>query len=93
MKVEIIRDKGEERAKFTGNETEAINFDGNTIMPWYINVLSIRHYPDKLVIRMNSRYKTIVTADYDLKNHKGDYKLWIMGEGVEPTPEMKEKMM
>lgn len=93
MKVVIIRDEGENRGKFTGIEKEEIDFDGNTIMPWYIGVLSIRHYSDRIEIRMNGRYKTKITPDYDIKNNKGDDKLWIMGEGVEPSPDIKEKIM
>lgn len=67
MKVEIITDAGKEE----------IDFDGNTVMPWYISVLSIEHHPDKLVFRLLDKYQTKRTFGED-------EKLWIMG--VEKTP-------
>lgn len=75
MKVEIISDEG----------TEEINFDGDTIMPYYINVLSIRHSQDKIVIRMLGKYHTKVSTDYDRKTKKGNDKLWIMGKDKNPV--------
>jgi hypothetical protein len=93
MKIEIIRDKGNDVSKFTGNEKEEISIDGNTIIPWYIPVLSIKHYPDKIVIRMNGKYKTKITYSYDRKNNKGDDKLWIIGDGVELSAGVVEKIM
>ena len=74
MKVEIVSDEG----------TEKINIDGNTIMPYYINVFSINHHPDKIVFRMAGKYQTKITARYDMKNKKGNDKLWIMGIDVTP---------
>jgi len=68
MKVRLIRESG----------TEEIEFDGNTIMPWYINVLSMTIEKDVIELRMLGAYTTKITPD--LK----DKKLWIMGEGVKP---------
>ena len=76
MKVEIISDKG----------TKTININGNTIFPYYINVLSIEHYPDKLVFRMVDKYKTKITPEYDQKNKKSDDRLWILG--MDKIPEI-----
>jgi len=75
MKVEIINDAG----------TEEINIDGDTIMPYYINVLSIRHSQDKITIRMLGKYKTRISTDYDRKTKKGNDKLWIMGIDKNPV--------
>ena len=85
MKVEIVSDKG----------TETIDIQGNTIFPYYINVLNIQHYSDKIVFRMTGKYKTRITAEYDAKNDKSDDRLWIMGENVKPVTDggEEEKIM
>ena len=85
MKVEIVSDDG----------TEEISFDGNTIFPYYISVLSIDFHPDKVVFRMCGKYQTRITPDYDEENMKGNYKLWIMGVNVNPVIDggKEEKMM
>ena len=92
MKVEIITDKKAKEYKWGGNKVETIEFAGNTILPWYISVLSMEHYPDKLVIRMCDDYQTKITHSYDVKNKKSDDKLWIMGKDKQPSPEVEEKM-
>lgn len=74
MKVEIVSDKGKEE----------IEFDGNIIFPYYIDVLSMEHHPDKLVMRMCGKYKTKITPNYDTGNKKSDDRLWIMG--IDKTP-------
>ena len=63
MKVRLIRDKG----------TEEIDFDGDTIMPYHIPVLHIKHRKDGLDFRMLDDYQIKYTYDTE-----GD-KLWIMG--------------
>jgi len=75
MKVEIITDAGKEE----------INFDGNTVMPWYISVLSIEHYPDKLVFRMNDKYQTKLSFGGE------NPSLWIMGVGKTPVTDGGEE--
>jgi hypothetical protein len=70
MKVEIVTDA----------KTETIDFDGNTIMPYYISVLSIRHHPDKIVIRMLDKYQTKLTTGAGQESC-----LWIMGIGKKPV--------
>ena len=85
MKVEIVNDEG----------TEEINIDGNTILPYYINVLSITHHPDKIVFRMLGKYHTRVSTDYNRKTKKGNDKLWIMGKDKKPVTDggEEEKIM
>jgi hypothetical protein len=86
MKVEIVSDEASEIHQWKGKNTvETIEFDGNTIMPYYINVLSITHNPDKITIRMNGKYKTRISTDYDMKTKKGNDKLWIMGIDKNPV--------
>ncbi len=75
MKVEIITDAGKEE----------INFDGNIVMPWYISVLSIEHYPDKLVFRMSDKYQTKLSFGGEKPN------LWIMGVGKTPVTDGGEE--
>jgi hypothetical protein len=75
MKVEIITDAGKEE----------INFNGNTVMPWYINVLSIEHYPDKLVFRLLDKYQTKLSFGGQ------EPSLWILGVGKIPVPEGGEQ--
>ena len=75
MKVEIVSDAG----------TEVINFGGNIIMPWYINVLSMEHHPDIIVFRMAGKYQTKLTY-YGKEPH-----LWIMGVGKIPVPDGGEE--
>jgi len=75
MKVEIVTDAG----------TEVINFNGTTIMPWYISVLSIDHYPDKIVFRLLDKYQTRLSFG------GGNERLWIMGVGKLPIPDGEEQ--
>ncbi len=75
MKVEIVTDKGKEE----------INFDGNTVMPWYIHVLSIEHYQDKLVFRLLDKYTTKLSFGGEKPS------LWIMGVGKIPVPDGGEE--
>jgi len=51
---------------------EEINIDGNTIMPWYINVLSIELIEGGL--------EFFLLEDYDLKRSFNPDKLWIIGK-------------
>lgn len=74
MKVEIVTDSGKEE----------INFSGNTVMPWYINVLSIEHHPDKLVFHLIDKFQTKRTFG-------SDEKLWIIGVGKIPIPDGGEE--
>lgn len=85
MKIELVSDSG----------TETFNVNGNKIFPYYINVLSMEHYPDKLVLRMVGKYKTKITADLDEKTNKSDDKIWIMGENKTPVTDggEEEKIM
>ena len=93
MRVEIIRQKVTHRGKWDGETVvEKIDFSGETIIPYYINVMSINHYPDKLVIRMLGDYKTKETSGYDEENEKPNHKLWIMGKDVEPGPETEVRI-
>jgi hypothetical protein len=75
MKVEIVTDAG----------TEVINFNGTTVMPWYISVLSIEHHPDKIVFRLLDKYQTRIS--YGGENER----LWIMGVGKLPIPDGGEE--
>ena len=96
MKVEIISDKETEKHQWGGeNNIETIELNGNIIMPYYINVLSIEHHPDKLVIRMLDKYQTKITSDLDKKTKKRNDKLWIMGIDKKPVVDggEKEKIM
>jgi hypothetical protein len=75
MKVEIVTDAGKEE----------INFAGNTVMPWYISVLSIEHFPDKLVFRLTDKYQT------KLSFGGKEPSLWIMGVGKKPVSDGGEE--
>jgi hypothetical protein len=76
MKVEIVTDA----------KTETIDFDGNTIMPYYISVLSIRHHPDKIVFRLLDKYQTRLSSGADRESC-----LWIMGVGKTPITDGGEE--
>jgi len=69
MKVEIVRNPTGKK-----KQVETIDFNGNTIYPYYLNLLSMEHHPDKLVFHILGEYKTKFSYD-----EKGD-KLWIIGD-------------
>ena len=68
MKVELVRN-----TKGNNPESEIINFDGNTIIPYNLSVLSIIHTAEGLKFNITREYTTRI--DYELDNDK----LWIMG--------------
>jgi hypothetical protein len=63
MKIDIVSDDG----------TESFQINGNTIFPWFINVRSIEHQPDKIIFHMCGKYQ--VKENYD--------NLWILGKDVD----------
>jgi len=73
-KVRLIRESG----------SEEIEFRGNIIMPWYINVMSIIIKKDVIEFYLLSPYTTKISPDID------NQKLWIMGENIEPLSEDAE---
>jgi len=91
MKVEIISDINPDEHKYRGSEVNTLEFNGNTIFPYYINVMSIEHYSDKMIFRMKGKYKTRIIADYDRENNKSDDKLWILGADVELSSDFFDK--
>jgi len=69
MKVELVRN-----TKGNNPESEIIEFDGNTIIPYKLSVLSIKHTTEGLKLNITRDYTTRI--DYELDNDK----LWIMGD-------------
>ncbi len=68
MKVELIRN-----TKGDNPTSEIIDLDGDTIIPYKLSVLSIKHTAEGLKLNITRDYTTRI--DYDLDNEK----LWIMG--------------
>ena len=73
-KVRLIRESG----------SEEIEFRGNIIVPWYINVLSITIKKDVIEFYLLSSYTTKISPDLD------NQKLWIMGKDIKPLSEDAE---
>lgn len=93
MKVEIMRGRIKDKSKNAALEKTTIEFDGSTIFPFYIDVLSIRVEHDKISINMLGEYETRISPTYDEKNGKSDDRLWIMGKGRIPGLEDEARLM
>jgi len=75
MKVEIVRNPTGKK-----KQVETIELVGSIVFPYYLNLLSMEHHPDKLVFHMLGEYTTRITYDYDREGKKPNEKLWIMGD-------------
>lgn len=67
MKVVLVR-KIKLEDKETWEEKE-VEFNGNIIFPYYLHVLSIEHYPDKIVFNIIGKHEAKIQNN----------KLWITG--------------
>lgn len=84
MKVKIIKDIDQFDIS-KGTKIYEYEFDGNKVMPWYINCISITHTKDGLTFRLLDKF--IVKKSYS--NPEGE-RLWIMGVDKVPITEQIE---
>ena len=74
MKIRIIQDRDKIDIS-KGKKIQDYEIDGHTVMPWYINCLSIRYKDERLEFTVLD--EVIVKKSYN--NDDGEH-LWIIGK-------------